>query len=99
MEAARLCFRCEIRARWLETGAACARRECERVLKSVTRCRSFRPVRPLVLRARGRIPLTVLAPPAAALEVEGRETGAIEIGTVRVRGGLLVYWRPRRRTP
>ena len=93
-----LCFRCEYRAQFHETGHA-PRYECGQSAKSVCGCYMYRPVMPCGLaKAKGdRRPMFGGAMFAARMAfVRTASEGDLELGAHRATGGHLLLWGIRK---
>jgi hypothetical protein len=87
-----LCYRCEHRATFKETGYA-PRSECKSEI-SVMGCYCYKPVKPLVIKPRKGdkrpISLDILS-----CRIEAVKIADVELTGKKIRGGYIVYWQPK----
>lgn len=86
-----LCFRCEYRARFLETGSR-PRYECGVVDTSTHSCYMYRPTAPLIIKKEDRRPLT-LNLFSCRVNPVGIADG--EYKMKKVGRKIIVYWEPK----
>lgn len=89
-----LCFRCEHRAFFLETGSG-ARFECSQPEMSVMGCYMFQPVKPICIKPRegDDRPLTLNYFSARAERVDVNPD--MQLTASGSTDGILVYWKPK----
>lgn len=89
-----LCFRCEFRALYLETGFG-PRCECKDVQSSSYSCYAFKPVMPLVVKPRTGDRRSLYG----GMLLGGRMTpvarSEMELHGKKVKHGYLAYWLPK----
>ena len=93
-ERAQLCFRCEHRARFLETGHG-PRCECQDRRQAVSSCYMYRPVWPVVLALNEGERRPLLAGWAFAGRAHAVRIFNGIAQAVRVNGGITVLYRKR----
>ena len=86
-----LCFRCDHRAIFLETGRR-PRHECGEIEQCKYACYMHKPVKPVILRARGGDPRPQFGPAAISARSEYAGEPDMELNVMTVEGGAVLYW-------
>ena len=93
----RLCYRCENRARYLET-KNCGRYECSDTSNAVYRCYAYKPVMPLILEKDKKDK----RPQFCGTMFNSRSSGIMPddknmiLDAVEYKSGTMLYWKPKK---
>jgi len=92
-----LCYRCEHRARFLETGVR-PRYECGNTESSNYACYMYRPVMPVLLKKQKEDTREQFAGWAFSARSEAVGMPDMELSVKHQDGGSLLYWKPKEGT-
>lgn len=88
-----LCYRCEHRARFFETGRG-PRYECQQPEMAVHGCYMYKPVKPLILKKQKGDKRPEFAGAMLSARQEYVGLPDFELNLAKVKDGKVLYWEP-----